>query len=182
MARAGDVIVRHALAAHPGVAALLLVLSFAALPENAVGAQVWTPGGQRPRPSTLRPELRLDYIGGAPSALHLGAGLSARAGNYVRVGGNIGVAPGPLGGAGNRAHVDLTARFMLDPYRQARFGASLGGGVSVRYQDERARAFALLVADLETGRTRRWSPFFRIGLGGGPRLTVGVRRGSPTGR
>lgn len=120
--------------------------------------------------------MRIDYLGGRTDAIHAGAGLSLRAGTYVRVGGNAGA------GTGGRAHADASARFMLDPARQSRIGASLGGGVSVRWQDDRARAFALLIADVELHRSRGWVPFASAGIGGGPRVALGLRRASTTGR
>lgn len=153
---------------HVATLVLLTVTSAARL-----GAQA---PPERARPSTVRPELRLDYLGGRTNGVHVGAGLSVRAGNYVRAGASAGA------GTGDRAHANVTARFMLDPFRQSRVGVSLGGGVSVRMLDEGARAFALLIADVEFGRRRGWTPFVSGGIGGGPRAAFGVRRGAATGR
>ena len=131
--------------------------------------------------SAVRPEVRVDYLGGATHAIHVGGGMSVRAGTYVRVGANAGVAP-YAPGSGSRAHGDLTARFLLDPFGQSRAGVSLGGGISLRLQEGRARAFALMFVDLEAGQAAGWAPFARAGLGGGPRLAVGLRRGAPRSR
>lgn len=151
--------------------ALATVLSFVAARADAQAA----PG------TALRPEIRLDYLGGGAHAVHVGAGVSLRAGTYVRVGANAGVAPyAPRGGS--RAHGDLTARFLLDPFGQAKAGVSLGGGIGLRLQDGRARAFALMYVDVEAGPGGRWAPFGRAGFGGGPRLAIGLRRGASRGR
>lgn len=149
---------------------------------QALQAQVWNPRRASRDTVLVRPELRIDHLGGLHRALHVGVGISARAGTYLRVGGNVGVAPDWTGGVNDRAHADLTARFMIDPFRQSRLGLSVGGGVSARYQRDRVRAFALVLADLEFGRTSGWNPFIRAGLGGGTRLAIGTRRAATFGR
>lgn len=131
--------------------------------------------------SSMRPEIRLDYLGGATHALHAGGGVSVRAGTYVRIGGNAGVAPYAPGNT-SRAHGDLTARFLLDPFGQSRAGVSLGGGISLRLEERRARAYALMFIDVEAGQGGRWAPFARAGIGGGPRLAVGLRHRASPGR
>lgn len=139
-------------------------------------AQVWTPAAARRDSSTLRTELRLDWFGEPASALHAGAGLSARAGNYVRIGVNAGAGQSLADSVRNRAHADVTVRFMLDPFRQQPVGLSLGGGISARYERDRIRAFALFVVDAEAGRGRSWTPFVRLGMGGGVRAAAGIRK------
>jgi hypothetical protein len=143
-----------------------------------VAAQIWPPAAAAADTSTLRPEVRLDWFGGRAGAVHAGGGVSFRAGTYVRVGVNAGAGPSLADSVRNIAHGDLTARFMLDPFRQQRVGISLGGGVGARYEDDRVRAFALLFADAEAGRGRGWTPFIRAGLGGGLRVAAGLRRGT----
>ncbi|MBA3888918.1 MAG: hypothetical protein H0X64_00150 [Gemmatimonadaceae bacterium] len=139
-------------------------------------AQVWTPAEPPADTSSVRPELRLDGFGGRAAAVHAGAGISVRAGNYVRVGLNAGGGPSFRDSVRNVAHADLTARFMVDPFRQQRIGVSLGGGVGARHQDDRLRAFALLFVDAEAGRSSGWMPFMRVGVGSGARVTAGIRR------
>lgn len=146
--------------------------------STALAAQVWTPGSPREGSSTWRPELRADWFGGRASALHAGAGVSARAGNYLRIGLNAGGGAALSDSSRNVAHADVTARFMLDPFRMQRVGVSLGGGVGARYEHDRVRAFALVFVDAEAGQERRWTPFIRAGVGGGVRVTAGVRRAS----
>lgn len=156
-------------------------LAVAALPLHAQ----LRAGGAREQPSSpLRPrtELRIDYLGGRRPGLHAGLGLSVRAGTYVRIGGNAGVGADTFGARSDRAHADLTARFLLDPYRENRVGVSLGGGIGARYGEERVRGVLLLLADVEAGGRGRWTPFLRAGIGGGARIAVGLRRASATGR
>ena len=137
-----------------------------------------------PRPTRVRPELRLDYLGASTHAVHVGAGVSVPAGVYARVGIAAGAGPGwgAGDGAGPSGRVDLVGRFLVDPFRRARLGVSLGGGVSARYDDDDLRALALLLVDVEGPGRRGWIPFGGVGIGGGVRLTAGVRRAATTGR
>ena len=146
--------------------------------------------GQLPRPS-LQPELRLDVLAGHQPAVQVGAGVQLPIGYYVRVGldGAVGVAtrdraarlgsadapPGPLDG-----RADLLLRFLLDPFRQSAYGLSVGGGLSARAEPgDRVRPRLLVAVDLEGRRsTRGIVPAVQVGLGGGVRLGVVLRRGA----
>jgi len=79
---------------------------------------------------------------------------------------------------------DLLVRFLLDPFRQSRYGLSLGGGMSVRAEPgERARPLLLVAVDVEGRRTSSGVvPAVQVGLGGGARIGVILRRGSPGAR
>lgn len=145
---------------------------------------------QVPKPS-VHPEARLDVILGHQPAVQLGAGVQVPMGYYVRVGldGAIGVAtydreaplgspegpPGPLDG-----RADLLVRFLLDPFRQNAWGLSLGGGLSARAEPgDHVRPRLLAAVDLEGRRSMRGVvPAIQVGLGGGVRLGVLLRRGS----
>jgi len=132
-----------------------------------------------------KPELRADVIFGSEPALEIGGGIQLPLGNYVRVG-----ATGALGtalGAGPRTRTgraDLLARFLLDPYRQSTFGLSAGGGVSARFgQGRPVTPLLLLALEVEGRRTARgWSPALQLGLGGGTRVGLVVRRGEARAR
>jgi len=144
---------------------------------------------QLPKPS-VHPEARLDVILGHQPAVQLGAGLQVPMGYYVRVGldAAVGVAtndreaplgspdspPGPLDG-----RADLLVRFLLDPFRQSPWGLSLGGGLSARAEPgDHVRPRLLAAVDLEGRRSRRGVvPAFQLGVGGGVRLGVILRRG-----
>ena len=167
-------------AEHASDAVVGAALKSAIVTAAMVAAMSGSAHAQAAAASSLRPEARLDYLGGPSHAVHVGGGVSVRAGTYVRVGAGAGIAPYDPGDA-TRAHGDLTARFLLDPFAQARAGVSLGGGVGLRLSEGRTRAFALVLLDVEAG-TRRWVPFARAGIGGGPRLAIGLRHRAARGR
>lgn len=145
---------------------------------------------QVPRP-TSQPEVRLDGIFGRQPAVQLGAGVQVPMGYYVRVGLDVAVGvatedreallgsaeapPGPLDG-----RADLLVRFLLDPFRQSAFGLSLGGGLSARAEPgDRVRPRLLVAMDIEGRRSARGLvPALQVGLGGGLRVGVVLRRGA----
>jgi len=145
---------------------------------------------QVPKPS-VHPEARLDVILGHQPAVQVGAGVQVPMGYYVRVGldAAIGVAtndreappgspdspPGPLDG-----RADLLVRFLLDPFRQSPWGLSLGGGLSARAEPgDHVRPRLLAAVDLEGRRSAHGVvPAFQVGVGGGVRVGVLLRRGS----
>jgi hypothetical protein len=142
---------------------------------------------QQPEAPPISPELRADVIVGHDPAVQVGAGAQIPVGYYVRIG--LDAAVGSL--LGERAtssaparridgRFDLLVRFLLDPFRQSAFGLSLGGGMSVRAEPgERARPLLLVAVDVEGRRARSgWVPAVQIGLGGGARIGVLLRRGS----
>jgi hypothetical protein len=142
----------------------------------------------------LVPELRADVIIGDRAAAHVGAGVQLPVGYYVRIGAVaaagvlIGERAAPVGsgestGARASGRVDLLARFLLDPFRQSRYGLSVGGGVSLRAdQGDRARPVLLVAVDVEGRRSARGiAPALQVGLGGGVRIGVIVRRASAPG-
>jgi hypothetical protein len=127
---------------------------------------------------TPRPELRIDVLGPAPSAAEFGAGLNADVGYYSRL--ELAAAGGGLRrrdatvGVGR---LDAVLRLMLDPFAESRWGASLGGGVSARYEaGDRIRPYLLMVIDLEGPQTGSYRLAYQAGIGGGMRVGVVVRR------
>ena len=138
---------------------------------------------QIPRP-TVQPELRVDVIAGHQPAVQLGAGAQIPMGYYVRVGldGAVGVPTGANAPSPRRpdARADLLVRFLLDPFRQSAYGLSLGGGLSARAEPgDRVRPRLLVAVDLEGRRSARGLvPALQVGLGGGARVGVVLRRGA----
>ncbi len=125
-------------------------------------------------------EYRGDVTVGRGTAGEVGVGLQVPAGYYVRVG--ILAAAGVTwrdGAAPASGRVDVVARYLLDPFREAGWGLSLGGGVSVPYVDgdTRVRPYLSLVLDVEGPRVRGgpFSPAFQMGLGGGARFAFALR-------
>jgi hypothetical protein len=132
----------------------------------------------------VQPELRLDVIAGHQPAVQLGAGAQIPMGYYVRVGldGAVGVPTGANAPSPRRpdARADLLVRFLLDPFRQSAYGLSLGGGLSARAEPgDRVRPRLLVAVDLEGRRSARGLvPALQVGLGGGARVGVVLRRGA----
>jgi len=135
------------------------------------------------------PEVRADVIAGSRPAVQVGVGVQIPAGYYVRVGldAAVGVrtdAP-PAGGSSGRVggRLDLLTRFLLDPFRQSTYGLSVGGGLSLRAEpNDRVRPLLLVAADVE-GRRRANGivPALQVGLGGGVRVGIVLRRSATAG-
>ena len=146
---------------------------------------------QQPAPPAVAPEVRVDLIAGHDPAVQLGAGLQIPAGYYTRIGigAALGVAVGSDARAGLPRHgldgrVDVLARFLLDPFRQTAYGLSLGGGASLRAEHgDRVRPVLLVALDVEGRRsTKGVVPAVQVGLGGGVRVGVILRRAAAAGR
>ena len=86
---------------------------------------------------------------------------------------------------------EATARFLLDPFRQARYGLSFGGGIGMTNSDglfgrpnplgvraQRWRPFLLAYTDLELRKTAGLTPAVQLGIGSGIRLGFLVRSGT----
>jgi hypothetical protein len=125
-------------------------------------------------------ELRVDAIDVRSintGTLQGGVGANVPLGIYVRL---------ELVGAGgitrldsvnhNSARVDAIARFLLDPFNEATWGLSIGGGMSAMFEANAAtHEYLVVVADLEAPRIGTVTPALQIGLGGGVRVGIVVR-------
>jgi hypothetical protein len=126
-------------------------------------------------------EVRIDGLFASSAAVQAGFGVSIPAGIYLRT--------GLVGAAGTGSHgfetrADLLGRFSLDPFRQSRWGPYGGAGISGRFRADRAggsHAYLLTYIGLEgpltAGQLSGWAPAFELGLGGGTRVGVILRRG-----
>jgi hypothetical protein len=127
------------------------------------------------------PEFRIDGINGRGNTLQAGAGAVIPAGIYVRV--SLDAAAGTTwrdGAAHASGRADVIARFTLDPLRESPIGFSLGGGVSVPVvEGDRVRPYATVVLDVEGRMHAKWTPAIQVGLGGGARVGVAIRRSAP---
>jgi hypothetical protein len=129
----------------------------------------------------LQTEWRIDGIFAHTAGVDAGVGLSVPLGIYMR--GGLVAAVG-AGRNGVEGRTDLLGRFSLDPFRQSRWAPYAGGGISGRYRDERdggSHAYILILLGVEgplpLGRTSGWVPAFEVGLGGGARVGIILRRG-----
>jgi hypothetical protein len=134
------------------------------------------------QPSRLHPELRVDAIdvrSTRDATVHAGVGVGVPLGYYARLGlvaaGGVTRREDVERGSGR---VDVVARFLLDPFREMRWGLSVGGGLSVAHTaGEDWRELLVVVVDAEAPAVRRYVvPSFQVGLGGGVRVGVIARR------
>jgi hypothetical protein len=154
----------------------------------AIAATARVASAQQPAGPAIAPELRADVIVGRDPAAQLGGGVQIPVGYYVRVGvvAAVGVPIGERGATTSAsprridARFDVLTRFLLDPFRQSKYGLSLGGGMSLRAEPgERARPLLLVAFDVEGRRSNSgWVPAVQLGLGGGARIGVVLRRGA----
>jgi hypothetical protein len=83
---------------------------------------------------------------------------------------------------------EATARFLLDPFRQSRFGLSIGGGVGLTNSDglfgppntagqrfQKWRPFLAVITDVELRKTAGLTPAVQVGIGSGFRAGLVVR-------
>ena len=133
------------------------------------------------RQQPVQTEYRLDALVARTTGVEAGAGISIPAGVYMRTGLVAGAGAGRHGVEGR---TDLVARFSLDPFRQSRWAPYAGGGISGRYRTEAdggSRAYLMIYLGLEgalpVGRTSGIVPAFEVGLGGGARVAIILRRG-----
>ena len=126
----------------------------------------------------VQPEVRVDVLTPHPTAAQLGAGLEIPFGWYTRLG--VVVAGGAARDSGivvGSGRADAILRFLLDPFRESAWGLSLGGGVSVRYEPLRGwREYLTVVADVEGPARGPVIPALQVGLGGGARVGLVLRR------
>jgi hypothetical protein len=129
----------------------------------------------------LQVEGRVDAIVARTTGVEAGLGLSVPSGIYMRTGLVAGIGAGRHGVEGR---TDLISRFSLDPFRQSRWAPYAGAGVSGRYRtklDGGSHAYLMIFLGAEgplaRGATSGIVPAFELGLGGGARFAVILRRG-----
>jgi hypothetical protein len=140
-----------------------------------------SPGRAQTPEQPLQTEFRVDALVAHTTGVEAGLGLSVPAGIYVRTGLVAGIGVGRYGAEGR---TDLISRFSLDPFRQSRWAPYVGGGISGRYRsklDGGSRAYLLVFLGIEgplpIGATSGLVPAIELGLGGGARFGVVLRRG-----
>lgn len=132
----------------------------------------------------LMNEVRVDGRWSRSNAVELGAGLIIPASPYIRA--TLTAAAGYVWRDqvwARESRYEATARFLLDPFRQARYGLSFGAGVGVTNSDgllgrpdpfggqpQRWRPFLVAISDLELRRTAGLTPAVQVGIGSGIRV------------
>jgi len=126
-------------------------------------------------------EGRIDGLFARTTGVEAGLAVTVPAGIYVRSGLVAGLGAGRHGAEGR---TDFVSRFSLDPFRQSRWAPYVGGGLSGRYRsrlDGGSRAYLLIFLGVEgplsIGAMDGWVPAVELGLGGGARVGVILRRG-----
>jgi hypothetical protein len=132
----------------------------------------------------LQWEARVDALAGSPAGGEAGFGANVAAGYYVRIG--LDAAMGAAwrdGGAVTSARTDFVARYLLDPFKQFKWGPYAGGGFTAQWdRGANWRGDLLVVVGLEGPVHAGWRPAVELGLGGGARLGVVLRRARSNGR
>ena len=120
----------------------------------------------------LQGEVRADVVGPRTPIVSPAVGLTIPLGYYVRVTALGGIAASPDSTfLSDRWRGELLARFLFDPFRQQRWGVSVGGGLSVRRQ-----TYLAAVLDLEGPPVLGFLPALQAGVSGGARAGLVLRR------
>jgi hypothetical protein len=137
-------------------------------------------GAQLPQ-QKFQSEIRLDAIFARSGGVEAAYGFTVPMGIYVRSGLVAGIGAGRHGAEGRS---DLVSRFSFDPFRQSRWAPYAGAGLSGRYRsglDGGSRAYILIFLGVEGpvpfGERSGWVPAVEVGLGGGARIGLILRRG-----
>lgn len=121
----------------------------------------------------IQPEARLDAFGPAPFTIEPGLGVNLFLGNYVRLGAAAGYNVRQHRDIpGDAWHGDVLARVALDPFRQKRWGLSVGGGLAYRPRVVRLA----VILDLEGPAMGHVLPALQVGMSGGFRAGLVLRR------
>jgi hypothetical protein len=138
-------------------------------------------GGGQIVQQRIQSEFRVDGIFARTSGVEAAYGFTVPVGIYVRSGIVAGVGIGRHGAEGR---TDFISRFSFDPFRQTRWAPYAGAGLSGRYRSELdggARAYLLVFLGVEgplpLGELSGWVPALEVGLGGGARVGLILRRG-----
>ena len=164
-------------------AAALAVCVLVATLAGAANAQSGPP---LPR---MMNEGRVDARWSRSNAVELGASLIIPASPYVRTA--LTAAGGYIWRDQAWARVsryEATGRFLLDPFRESRYGLSFGAGVGMTNSDglygrpdpvgdrpQRWRPFMVALADLELRKSAGLTPAVQVGIGSGIRSGLVLR-------
>lgn len=141
----------------------------------------------------LTNDLRVDARFSRNTAIEAGWSFTVPTGSYVRNSATwaSGYSSRGAGDWHRSTRVEVVSRFLLDPFREARYGLSLGAGFGVTNSEGlysapnafgdrtlRWRQYIAVVADLELRKTAGYTPAVQVGLGGGLRVGLLVRTSS----
>ncbi len=131
----------------------------------------------------VQPEFRAFASGANTVSAGAGVGFNVPAGNYLRI--------APMLYAGRRAtdlpqdfvRIEIVNRFSLDPFRQARWGPWVGAGLAAEWErDAPGRALVMLALGADLPGASGWRPSVEVAIGGGTRVSLGLKPVRRTGR
>jgi hypothetical protein len=129
----------------------------------------------------VQPEWHADVVVAREAAAYVGAGLNVPAGYYARLVATA-VAGRTADGA-SAARLEESARFLVDPFHEERWGPFAAAGIGVDWRDhERARPYLALSVGADLPSRGGWVTAVEAGIGGGARIGVTIRRARRTGR
>jgi len=128
----------------------------------------------RDPPPRVAIEGRADVIVSKITAAHAGLGFTVKTGTYLRSGLDAGLGASRDGISGR---IDFVNRFHLDPFRQFKWAPYAGGGLGVRFDDNRQeRVYVLIFLGVDGPVRNGLGTSFEAGLGGGGRIGIIIRR------
>jgi hypothetical protein len=160
-----------------GAVARAIIVALIAAPALAIAQTA------APKP-TVQFEARIDALGGPPAGAQAGVGANVMAGYYLRIGADVAGGVGWRdGNAVSSARADFAARYLLDPFGEIRWGPYVGGGFTAQWdRGTNSRGDLLFLVGLEGPVHAGWRTSVELGLGGGARLGVVLRRARSVGR
>ena len=129
----------------------------------------------------FRPIARIDAFSARVDALHAGIGVTRGLGSYVRL--DYVIAAGAARVASETVasgRAEVVGRFLLDPFRQSRWGFYGGAGLLGRLDDGAdPGGYVTLLFGAELPGEGSMRPAIELGIGGGTRIAFVLRRGRP---
>jgi hypothetical protein len=130
--------------------------------------------------ASLAPEIRADALVARSPAYQLAAGAALPTGDYLWLGADLGagIVAGPR--LEPSARVDVTGRLWFDPNSETHWAPYLVGGMSYRADGGARGALYLLIAvGVHAPPSHGLVPALEVGLGGGVRVGIVIRRARP---
>ena len=158
------------------------------LASLCVAAIIAAPAAAFAQADTFKPpvqfETRIDALGGPPAGAQLGIGANVAADTYFRIGVDIAAGASSRDGlAVASGRVDVVTRYLLDPFHESKWGPYAGGGFTAQWdRSANWRGDLLLLIGVEGPVHAGWRTSVELGLGGGARLGVVLRRARSNGR
>lgn len=157
----------------------------ATLVALAIGSLATVDAGAQQRVTAMpQYEARVDAVLSPAGGVMAGLGVNVRAGWYARLG--LALTAGAISTSGDLAatqRLDVTARFLFDPFAEGRRALYAGAGLGAqRSASGEVEGILLGIVGVEGRSEGRIVPSVELTLGGGARLGVVLRSKRPQGR